>query len=84
LAIVVKKDDDLFAIEIDDVIQQQQVVVKGLGEEIKNRKGFMGSSILGNGMPALILDLFEIVSIARKHRPRARRRIDKEITGEVA
>jgi len=33
-----------------------------LGVEIKNQKGFMGSSILGDGRPAFILDLIELFS----------------------
>lgn len=42
---------------MDDILHQQQVVIKKLGDEIKNQKGFMGSSILGDGRPALYLGL---------------------------
>ena len=47
---------------MDDILHQQQVVIKKLGEEIISKKGFMGSSILGDGMPALILDLHQMVA----------------------
>ncbi len=50
------------------ISHQQQVVIKKLGDEIKNQKGFMGSSILGDGRPAFILDLIELYSGTMKKR----------------
>ncbi|WP_412470386.1 MULTISPECIES: chemotaxis protein CheA [unclassified Halobacteriovorax] len=61
IALVVRTEDMDFAIVVDDVLRRQQVVIKSLGNDIKNTQGFMGSSILGNGRPALILDLKELV-----------------------
>ena len=62
IAIIVNSEQRNFAILVDDVLHQQQVVIKKIGEEITNRKGFMGSSILGDGRPAFILDLIELFS----------------------
>lgn len=62
IAIVVNSEDKNFAVLVDDILYQQQVVIKKLGSEIKNQKGFMGSSILGDGRPAFILDLIELFS----------------------
>lgn len=62
IAIIVNSDDKSFAVLVDDILHQQQVVIKKLGDEIKNQKGFMGSSILGDGRPAFILDLIELFS----------------------
>ncbi len=62
IAIIVNSEDRNFAVLVDDILHQQQVVIKKLGEEIKNQKGFMGSSILGDGRPAFILDLIELFS----------------------
>lgn len=61
IALIVRTEGMDFAIVVDDVLRRQQVVIKSLGEDIKNTQGFMGSSILGNGRPALILDLKELV-----------------------
>lgn len=61
IALVVRTEDMDFVIVVDDVLRRQQVVIKSLGNDIKNTQGFMGSSILGNGKPALILDLKELV-----------------------
>lgn len=49
-----------FAVLVDRIVSQQQVVIKPLGAEIKGKPGIMGSAILGDGKPALILDLFEL------------------------
>lgn len=60
IAIIVNSDERNFAVLVDDILHQQQVVIKKLGDEIKNQKGFMGSTILGDGRPAFILDLMEL------------------------
>lgn len=64
IGIVVRGKRGAYAIAVDDIINQQQVVIKKIGAEIRERKGFMGSSILGDGKPAFILDLNEIVDVA--------------------
>src|SRR5690606_22613218 len=64
IGIVVRGKNGAYAIAVDDIINQQQVVIKKIGAEIRDRKGFMGSSILGDGKPAFILDLNEIVEVA--------------------
>ena len=45
IAIIVNSNDSSFAVLVDDILHQQQVVIKKLGEEIKNQKGFMGSTM---------------------------------------
>jgi two-component system chemotaxis sensor kinase CheA len=62
----VNNEERSFAVLVDDILHQQQVVIKKLGDEIKNQKGFMGSTILGDGRPALILDLIELFSGSMK------------------
>jgi two-component system chemotaxis sensor kinase CheA len=66
IAIIVNNNDKSFAVLVDDILHQQQVVIKKLGTEIQNQKGFMGSSILGDGRPAFILDLIELYSGSMK------------------
>lgn len=62
IAIIVQASETPFAVLVDDILHQQQVVIKTLGQEIKNNIGFMGSSILGDGKPSFILDLNELYS----------------------
>jgi two-component system, chemotaxis family, sensor kinase CheA len=60
IAVIIKSKSFTFAVLIDEILHQQQVVVKQLGSEIRNKTGFMGSSILGDGKPAFIIDLSEL------------------------
>jgi two-component system chemotaxis sensor kinase CheA len=62
IVIIAKSKQGLIAVAVDDIIQQQQVVIKNLGHEISDQKGFMGSSILGDGKPAFIVDLDDLCS----------------------
>jgi two-component system chemotaxis sensor kinase CheA len=62
IAIIVHHTEFNFAVLVDDILHQQQVVIKTLGDEIKGNQGFMGSSILGDGRPSFILDLNELYS----------------------
>lgn len=62
IVIIAKSKEGLLAVAVDDIIQQQQVVIKKLGSEIKDQKGFMGSSILGDGKPAFIIDIDDLCS----------------------
>ena len=66
IVIIAKSKSGLIAVAVDDIIQQQQVVIKKLGNEIKDQKGFMGSSILGDGKPAFIVDIDDLCSVSNK------------------
>lgn len=69
IAIIVHATNFNFAVLVDDILHQQQVVIKKLGDEIRHQKGFMGSSILGDGRPSFILDLNELYSSSlKKHK----------------
>lgn len=49
------QDGSRLALRVDEVIQQQQIVVRPLSENLNRAPGFTGVSILGDGEPALIL-----------------------------
>ncbi len=61
-AIVIRTTAKPFAILVDDIIGQQQIVIKKLGQELSQLKEFIGSAILGDGKPALIVELSECVN----------------------
>ena len=42
---------------VDELIGQQEIVIKSIGEYINNHKVISGATILGNGEVALILML---------------------------
>lgn len=54
--IIVKKGDKQAGLVVDELIGQQEVVIKSLGKYIKVPKIISGATILGNGDVALILD----------------------------
>lgn len=62
IAIVVRATERPFSVLVDDILGQQQIVIKQLGAEIRSLKGFSGSAILGDGRAALILDLTELAN----------------------
>ena len=61
IAIIVNSRKQPFAVLVDDILRQQQIVIKKLGAEIRTQKGLAGSAILGDGKPALILDLNDLM-----------------------
>jgi two-component system chemotaxis sensor kinase CheA len=67
IALVMRNHDRAFAVFVDDIIGQHQVVVKKLGTEIRGIQGYAGSAILGNGRPALILELNELILKSNAH-----------------
>lgn len=62
------------ALMVDELLGQQQVVAKTLGQGIGKIQGVSGGAILGDGCVGLILDLAEIVALARQSSTPADRR----------
>ena len=55
------------AIFIDEIVGQQQTVIKGLSDYIGKARGCSGCTILGDGSVSLILDLSTLVTMAQDH-----------------
>ncbi len=62
-AIIVESASHSYALQVDDVISQQQVVIKGLEKQLKS-KIFSGAAILSDGQIGLILNVDEIVALS--------------------
>ncbi len=56
VAVVVKKGDQRLGLVVDNLLGQQETVIKSMGHHITNAKLFSGATILGDGEVALILD----------------------------
>ncbi|WZL74865.1 chemotaxis protein CheA [Clostridiaceae bacterium 35-E11] len=54
--VVVKKGDKTAGLIVDDLIGQQEIVIKSLGKFLSGIKIIAGATILGNGQVALIID----------------------------
>ena len=56
IVVIVKKGDRLAGLVVDELIGQQEIVIKSLGKYISKCKFISGATILGDGEVALILD----------------------------
>lgn len=60
VAVIVRHGDNVFAVALNDIKRQQQIVVKPPTRELAGKSGIMGTTILGDGRPALIVDLIDL------------------------
>ncbi len=60
LLIVAETEGRRFVLMVDEFIGKQEVVIKSLGESLRNTPGVAGGAILGDGRVGLILDLTTI------------------------
>ena len=59
--VIVKKGDKQAGLVVDNLIGQQEIVIKSLGSYIDNNKVISGATILGDGEVALILDVNSLI-----------------------
>lgn len=59
--VIVTKGDKLAGFVVDNLIGQQEIVIKSIGKYINNSKMISGATILGDGEVALILDVNTLV-----------------------
>lgn len=59
--LVVQSRDRRVALQVEELIGHQQIVVKGLDRRLRKVRGISGGTILGSGRIALILDVDSII-----------------------
>lgn len=59
--VVVRKGDKLAGLAVDDLIDQQDIVIKPLGKYLSYIKSISGATILGNGQIAFIFDINHLI-----------------------
>ena len=64
ILIVLEYQENRFCLFIDEILGQQQTVIKGLSDFIGNVQGVSGCTILGDGGVSLILDVGTLVESA--------------------
>ena len=77
-SIVLKLRDHSLACTIDGILGSSEIVVKELGEQLKNVRFVFGATILGDGNPSLILDVPDIFASAEGETGRGIRRAFEE------
>ena len=64
--VLVRRGSELAGLVVDELIGQQEIIIKPLPEYVRSLKGFAGSTILGDGQTILILDIASIVLDIKK------------------
>ena len=59
-ALIVRRNAEPFAFEVDRMLGQQEVVVRPLEDPLVRVPGVTGSTDLGDGLPTLVLDLISL------------------------
>jgi two-component system chemotaxis sensor kinase CheA len=66
LLVVVEGDGQKVGLLVDELLAQQQVVIKSLESNYKRVEGISGATILGDGSVSMILDIPGLISCASK------------------
>jgi len=62
LVVIVESQGKSLGLVVDELIGQQQIVIKSLDREITSSKAISGAAILGDGTIALIIDVHGFIS----------------------
>ncbi|MEK9766063.1 MAG: chemotaxis protein CheA, partial [Thalassolituus sp.] len=76
MLVVVEGDNEKIGIVVDDLLGQQQVVIKSLEQNYRKVSGISGATILGDGTVALIIDISSIgrnIVPVKRHQTRSER-----------
>ncbi|MCC6406603.1 MAG: chemotaxis protein CheW [Planctomycetes bacterium] len=69
IVMIVENEGRLAALMVDELLGQQQVVVKNLETNFRRADGISGATILGDGRVALIVDVPGLIELARNRTP---------------
>lgn len=72
IVVIFEADAGIFGILVDELLGQQQIVIKSLGEGIHEVPGIAGGAIMPDGCVGLILDVDGLVRISQEHEGRTR------------
>jgi two-component system chemotaxis sensor kinase CheA len=61
--VVLKQGNERFGLVVDKLVDTQEIVVKPLHEELKESRPFSGTTVLGDGRIALILDIASVAEL---------------------
>ncbi|MDP3845334.1 MAG: chemotaxis protein CheW [Pseudomonas sp.] len=69
LVLILEAEGNSFALQVDELIGQQQVVIKSLEQNFRRIDGITGATIMGDGSVALILDVDALPRLAGQGAP---------------
>ena len=71
LLIIAESQESEFCLMVDRLIGKQEVVIKSLGESLRNVSGVAGGAILGDGRVALILEMNALFNASASNQGKA-------------
>jgi two-component system chemotaxis sensor kinase CheA len=81
--VVLVSGDHRIAFRVDEVIDEQQVLVKGLGKLLKKVRNISGATILGSGKVVPVLHIPDLIKSALISAGKPKMKLSPEKTGEV-
>jgi two-component system chemotaxis sensor kinase CheA len=66
IMIIIESKDKQVALFADEIVGQQQAVIKGLSDYIGKVQGITGCMILGDGGIGLIIDIESLIELSEK------------------
>jgi len=82
--VVLQADEQQFGLVVDQISDTEEIVVKPLRKQLKTVKTFAGSSIMGDGKVALILDVLGLAQRASVVTETRDRSMAEKVTESVA
>lgn len=68
IAVIMRTDGRPYALIVDELVGQQQVVVKNLETNYRKVQGFSAATILGDGRVSFIIDITEVFKLSRENK----------------
>ncbi len=81
--VVLKYRNQNLALEVDNPLRDQEILVKGLGAYLSRAPFISGATILRKGEPALILNVFDVFSESKGIRTAGIKKMVSESEGET-
>ena len=69
ILVILETEGERVAVMVDELVGQQQVVIKSLDKNFRKVEGIAGATILGDGTVGFILDVRGLLELARQEEP---------------
>ena len=71
ILLILETEGERVAVMVDEILGQQQVVIKSMEQNFRKIEGVAGATILGDGTVGFILDVRGLLNIARQGNAKA-------------
>jgi two-component system chemotaxis sensor kinase CheA len=69
ILLILETEGERVAVMVDEILGQQQVVIKSMEQNFRKVEGIAGATILGDGTVGFILDVRGLLELARREAP---------------